>query len=166
MKSPFFFLCQMPQRIRVEMELRLLFSYSSSVYWESRSGILAIGKDSIFFHLFSPLTLRFWCGDVFLIKHGRINQSHRELYVRWWWCVWFYIAAHQINQPVKCYIKIVLLYIFRPLGTACKKMCKKSNFFCHYFVISQNPSKVLRIKFNLKNFNYFLFLKISYASLI
>lgn len=66
----FFFLCQMPQRTQGEKELRLLFSYSSSVYWEWRSGVMAIGKDRKIFHLFSPLTLKFWCGNEILIKHG------------------------------------------------------------------------------------------------
>lgn len=60
-------------------------------------GFWPLAKTVKSFIFFSPLTLRFWCGDVFLIKHGRINQSHGELYVKWWWCVWFYIAEHQIR---------------------------------------------------------------------
>ncbi len=107
----FFFLCQMPQSIRVEKELRLLFSYISSVYWEWRSGVMAIGKDRKIFHLFSPLTLEFWCGNEILIKHG-IKQSHGELNVMWWLCVWFHIGAHQINSLINCYGKLVLLFIY------------------------------------------------------
>lgn len=74
----FFFLCQMPQRTQGEKELRLLFSYSSSVYWEWRSGVMAIGKDrknlSSFFSTDSQILMCKWNSDQTWHKNNHMES--------------------------------------------------------------------------------------------